>query len=74
MARPSRYSADFRARAMGLVAEARPEHDTVWRAQDANRAAPTPWSSSIGSRRFKLRKAKVLARGARYGCTCRPAA
>ena len=30
MARPSRYSADFRARAMRLVAEARPEHDTEW--------------------------------------------
>jgi transposase len=32
MARPSRYSADFRARAMRLVAEARPEHDTEWAA------------------------------------------
>jgi transposase-like protein len=32
MARPSRYSADFRARAMRLVAEAKPEHDTEWAA------------------------------------------
>jgi transposase len=32
MARPSRYSPDFRARARRLVAEARPEHDTEWAA------------------------------------------
>jgi transposase len=32
MARPSSYSADFRARAMRLVAEARPEHDSEWAA------------------------------------------
>jgi transposase len=32
MARPSRYSADFRARPMRLVAEAKPEHDTEWAA------------------------------------------
>ena len=30
MARPSRYSADFRARAVRLVGEARPDHDTEW--------------------------------------------
>ena len=32
MSRPSRYSADFRARAVRLVAEARPEHQTEWAA------------------------------------------
>jgi transposase len=32
MAGRSRYSSDFRARAMRLVAEARPEHDTEWAA------------------------------------------
>ena len=32
MARPSRYSAGFRARAVRLVAEARPDHDTGWAA------------------------------------------
>ena len=32
MARPSRYSADFRARAVRLVAEGRPDHDTEWAA------------------------------------------
>ena len=32
MSRPSRYSADFRARAVRLVAEARPEHATEWAA------------------------------------------
>ncbi len=30
MARRSRYSADLQTRAMRLVAEARPEHDTEW--------------------------------------------
>jgi transposase len=32
MARPSKYSADFRARAVRLVAEARPDHETEWAA------------------------------------------
>jgi transposase len=32
MARPSRYSSEFRDRAMRLVAEARREHDTEWAA------------------------------------------
>jgi hypothetical protein len=32
MARPSRYSADFRARALRLVSEARPDYDTEWTA------------------------------------------
>jgi hypothetical protein len=30
MSRPSRYSADFRARPVRLVIEGRPEHDTEW--------------------------------------------
>jgi transposase len=32
MARPSTYSADFRARALRLVGEARPEHESEWAA------------------------------------------
>lgn len=32
MARPSRYSADFRASALRLVEEVRPEHNTEWAA------------------------------------------
>jgi len=32
MARPSTYSADFRARALRLVGEARTEHDSEWAA------------------------------------------
>lgn len=42
MARPSKYSADFRARAMRLVAEARPEHETEW-------AAITSVANKLGS-------------------------
>lgn len=32
MARHSRYSADFRGRAVRLVDEVRPQHDTEWAA------------------------------------------
>jgi transposase len=50
MARPSRYSADFRARAMRLVEEARPEHDTEW-------AAITSVAHKLGVSSETLRKA-----------------
>ena len=49
MAPPSRYSADFRARAMRLVAEARPEHDTEW-------AAITSVAHKLGMNTETLRK------------------
>ncbi|HEV8174912.1 MAG TPA: IS3 family transposase [Actinoplanes sp.] len=49
MARPSRYSADFRARAMRLVAEAGPEHDTEW-------AAITSVANKLGVSSETLRK------------------
>ena len=49
MARPSRYSADFRARAMRLVAEARPDHDTEW-------AAITSVATKLGVSTETLRK------------------
>ena len=49
MARPSRYSADFRSRAMRLVAEARPEHDTEW-------AAITSVAHKLGMSGETLRK------------------
>jgi transposase-like protein len=49
MARPSRYSADFRARAMRLVAEPMPEHDTEW-------AAITSVAHNLGVSSETLRK------------------
>ena len=49
MARPSRYSADFRAWAMRLVAEAMPEHDTDW-------AAITSVTHKLGMSTETLRK------------------
>ena len=50
MARPNnRYSADFRARAMRLVAEAMPEHDTEW-------AAITSVANKLGMSTETLRK------------------
>jgi transposase len=56
MARPSRYSADFRARAMRLVAEARPEHETEW-------AAITSVANKLGvsseTLRLWIRRAEV---------------
>jgi hypothetical protein len=42
MARPSRYSTDFRARAVRLVSEARTDHDTEW-------AAMTSVATKLGS-------------------------
>jgi transposase len=38
VARPSKYSADFRARAVRLVAEARPDHETEWAAMTSGAA------------------------------------
>jgi transposase len=49
MARPSRYSPDFRARALRLVAEARPEDDTEW-------AAITSVAHKLGVSSETLRK------------------
>ena len=49
MARPSRYSADFRARAVRLVAEGRPDHDTEW-------AAITSVASKLGVSTETVRK------------------
>src|SRR5919199_1738100 len=49
MARPSRYSSEFRDRAMRLVAEARPEHDTEW-------AAITSVAHKLGVSSETLRK------------------
>ena len=37
MARPSKYSADLRARAVRLIAGARPEHDTEWESAELKR-------------------------------------
>ena len=65
MSRSSRYSADFRARAERLVAEARPEHQTEW-------AAMTSVAAKLGVSAEKVRKwvrrAEVDA-GARPGMT-----
>jgi transposase len=49
MARPGRYSTDFRARAMRLVAEARPEYETEW-------AAITSVATKLGVSSETLRK------------------
>ena len=49
MARPSRYSSEFRDRAVRLVAEARPEHDTEW-------AAITSVAHKLGVSSETLRK------------------
>lgn len=49
MARPSRYSADFRARALRLVAEAKPDHETEW-------AAITSMAQKLGVSSETLRK------------------
>jgi transposase len=49
MSRPSRYSADFRARAVRLVAEARPEHQTEW-------AAMTSVAAKLGVSAETVRK------------------
>lgn len=70
MARPSRYSADFRARAMRLVAEARPEHETEW-------AAITSVASKLGvsseTLRLWIRRAEV-DEGTRPGTTSQESA
>jgi transposase len=49
MARPSKYSADFRARAVRLVAEARPDHETEW-------AAMTSVAAKLGVSAETVRK------------------
>ncbi|SCL26074.1 transposase [Micromonospora rhizosphaerae] len=49
MARSSKYSADFRVRAMRLVTEAGPEHDTEW-------AAITSVAHKLGVSSEMLRK------------------
>ena len=49
MARPSRYSPDFRARAIRLVGEARPDHETEW-------AAITSVATKLGVSTETLRK------------------
>ena len=49
MSRASRYSADFRARAVRLVAEARPDHSTEW-------AAMTSVASKLGVSAETVRK------------------
>jgi transposase len=65
MSRPSRYSADFRARAVRLVVEGRPEHDTEW-------AAMTSVAAKLGvsaeTVRKWVRRSEVDA-GARAGTT-----
>ena len=70
MARPSRYSADFRARAMRLVAEARPEHETEW-------AAITSVANKLGvsseTLRLWIRRAEV-DEGQRPGTTSQESA
>jgi transposase len=70
MARPSRYSADFRARAMRLVAEARPEHETEW-------AAITSVANKLGvsseTLRLWIRRAEV-DEGQRLGTTSQESA
>lgn len=49
MARPSKYSPDFRARAVRLVEEGRPEHETEW-------AAITSVANKLGVSTETLRK------------------
>lgn len=70
MARPSRYSADFRARALRLVVEARPEHDTEW-------AAITSVANKLGvsseTLRLWIRRAEV-DEGQRPGTTSQESA
>jgi transposase len=65
MSGPSRYSADFRARAVRLVGEARPEHATEW-------AAITSVAAKLGvsteTVRKWVRRVEVDA-GARAGTT-----
>src|SRR5215204_2003777 len=65
MARPSRYSAEFRARAMRLVAEARPDHDTEWAAITS---VATKLAVSTETLRKWIRQAEVDA-GQRPGVT-----
>jgi transposase len=65
MARPSRYSADFRGRAVRLVAEARPEHETEW-------AAMTSVAAKLGVSAETVRKwvrQTEVDTGARPGIT-----
>ena len=49
MARPSKYSADFRARAVRLVSDARPDHETEW-------AAMTSVAAKLGVSAETVRK------------------
>jgi transposase len=65
VARPSRYSADFRARAVRLVVEARPEHDTEWAAMTS---VATKLGVSAETVRKWLRQSQVDA-GQRPGVT-----
>jgi putative transposase len=65
MSRPSRYSADFRARAVRLVAEARPEYQTEWAAMTSVAAK---LGVSVETVRKWVRRAEVDA-GARPGTT-----
>ena len=65
MSRPSRYSADFRARAVRLVAEARPEHQTEWAAMTS---VAVKLGVSAETVRKWVRRAEVDA-GARPGVT-----
>ena len=65
MSRPSRYSADFRARAVRLVAEARPEHQTEWAAMTS---VAVKLGVSAETVRKWVRRAEVDA-GARPGMT-----
>jgi transposase len=65
MSRPSRYSADFRARAVRLVVEGRPEHDTEWVAMTS---VATKLGVSAETVRKWVRRAEVDA-GARAGTT-----
>ena len=70
MARPSRYSPDFRARAVRLVAEARADHDTEWAAITS---VATKLAVSTETLRKWIRQAEVDA-GQRAGTTSQESA